>query len=101
MINETVVLLTSSYIEDGYGQQVPAPNIETTLLCKEKSVGRNEYYMAGQSGLKPEIVLIIKKYEYDGQQELIYKDKKYFVERTYSNSFEEIELVCVAVIKNV
>lgn len=101
MYNEEVTLITPKYIEDEYGQQVQAPDSEITLLCKTRSIGRQEYYMAGQNGLKPEVIIVIKGYEYDNQQELIYKNKRYYVERTYSTEFEEIELTCVAGVKDV
>ena len=92
MYNEEVTLISRQYTEDEYGQQEPGNEVKITLLCKTKSIGRNEHYMAGQNGLKPEIVIIIKGYEYDGQQELDYKNKRYSVERNYSVNFEEVEL---------
>lgn len=67
---------------------------ETTILCGKKSVGRNEFYSAAQAGLKPEIIFIVHDYEYNGEEKIRFEGKIYKVIKTYSVSFEEVELTC-------
>lgn len=70
---------------------------ETTVLCGKKSVGRNEFYNAAVSGLKPEIIFVIHDYEYSGQMQVKFEDKLYKVIKTYSLGFEEVELTCSSI----
>lgn len=88
-----LVLIAQEFTEDEIGNQV---QIETrrTVLCNVKSVGRNEFYSAATSGLKPSIVFVIHGYEYNGEQKVEFEGVKYNVIRTYSTDFEEIELTC-------
>ena len=88
-----LVLIAQGFSDDEIGNQIP---IETrkTVLCNVKSVGRNEFYSAATSGLKPSIVFVIHGYEYNGEQKVEFEGVKYNVIRTYSTDFEEIELTC-------
>jgi SPP1 family predicted phage head-tail adaptor len=89
-----VTLIGHEYGEpDALGQQRPVP-VETVILCAEKSVRASEFYAAGQSGLRPEIVLIVHRFEYDGQVEVEYRGRRLRVLRTYAIGLDEIELVC-------
>lgn len=92
-----LVLIAQEFTEDEIGNQVP---IETrrTVLCNVKSVGRNEFYSAATAGLRPSIVFVIHGYEYDGEREVEFESVKYRVIRTYSVSFEEVELTCERVL---
>ena len=94
-----LVLIAQEFTEDEIGNQV---QIETrrTVLCNVKSVGRNEFYSAATSGLKPSIVFVIHGYEYNGEQKVEFEGVKYNVIRTYSTDFEEIELTCERVAAN-
>lgn len=80
--------------KDEVGNQVPGDPIEVTILCGLQSVGRNEFYNAATYGMRPELIFTVHAYEYEGQQILRFEGKKYKVLRTYSTSFEEMELTC-------
>lgn len=88
-----LVLISETIQEDEIGNRIP---IETrkTILCDKKSAGRNEYYQAAAAGLKPELVLIVHAYEYNGEQLVEFEGKRYSVIRIYELNDEEIELVC-------
>ena len=100
MWNDEATLLEQGYAKDEYGQQIPSDPIITKVLCKTKSVGRREHYSAAQVGLQLDIVIVLKNYEYEGQDQLMFNKKKYQIERTYSTSYEEIELMCRLLPKN-
>jgi len=94
----TLISHETSYDEIGQGIEEP---IERNILCGVKSIGRNEYYAAAQTGLKPAITFVIHCYEYNGEKEVEFEGEKYKVIRTYATDFEEMELVCEKVVGNV
>lgn len=81
---EEVTLIKKTYKLDKIGNSIPTKE-ERTILCNEKSVYGNDFYIAGQVGLKPDVVLEIHNMEYDGEQDLRYKNKNYKVIRSYRN----------------
>lgn len=92
-----VTLIAQTMGEDDIGNQIPVET-ETTILCSKQSVGRSEYYNAAAAGLRPELVLIVHGYEYNGERIVRFEGSRYNVIRTYETDFEEIELTCERVI---
>ena len=88
-----LTLIRQEYQEDEIGNRIPVET-RTTILCVLKSVGRSEFYNAAVTGLRPEIVFVIHGYEYNGEQYVEFEGVRYRVIRTYSEDFEEMELVC-------
>lgn len=88
-----IILISKTFSEDEIGNQIPMET-QNKILCSEVSVGRNEFYNAALSNLKPEKIFIIHRFEYNEEREVIYKGHRYSVIRTYSNNVEEIELTC-------
>ena len=99
MYDHELVLIGESYEMDEWGNQV-AVETHIPILCQVKSVSRQEFYAAAQSGLKPEIVFVVHAYEYNDERKVEFEGKKYSVVRTYRADFEEMELVCEEVISN-
>jgi SPP1 family predicted phage head-tail adaptor len=92
-----VTLINQTYTEDEIGNQIPAET-ESTILCGRKSVTRSEFYKAAVNDLKPEIVLVVHPYEYDGQAKVRFEGTPYKVIRTYEASLEDLELTCEKVV---
>lgn len=92
-----LILIEQIYAEDEIGNQI-AINSETTVLCRLKSVARNEFYNAAVVDMKPEAVFIVHGYEYNNEKRVRFDGTEYTVIRTYAVDFEEIELVCEKVI---
>ena len=92
-----LTLVKQSYRLDDLMNQIPE-KVETVVYCDLKSITRVEYYNAASQGIKPEIVFVIHKFEYNEEKEILFEGKKYKVIRTYSTNFEEIELTCERVI---
>lgn len=97
MYNHELVLIGETTGFDEWENEVPIET-RTLVLCKLMSVGRNEFYAAAQSGLRPELVFVIHAYEYSGERQVEFEGEKYKVVRTYQEAFEEVELVCERVI---
>ena len=90
-----VTLISETYSENDIGEMVPAET-KTKILCREQSVGRSEFYTAAAAGHRPEVVLVVHRYEYNGERKVDYKNTRYNVIRAYAVNTEEIELVCEA-----
>lgn len=66
---------------------------ERIVFCNKKSIYSNEHYSAATLGIKLAMVLVIDPYEYDNEEEVIFENVKYLVERTYKVSDRDLELV--------
>lgn len=109
MYNHEVSLISHETTKDDIGNDVKTP-IERTVLCRLDSIGQSEFYNANVSGLKPELKIIIKVFEYNGEKDVLYEGTEYKVIRTYHKGeedparrikqlrFDEIELTCERVI---
>lgn len=65
------------------------------MLCQKQSVKTGEYYNAVEVGLTPSCEFVIKKLNYNGEEELEWNKERYQVIRTIDpkNKFD-IVLVC-------
>lgn len=109
MYNHEVTLVSYEITKDDIGNDVKTP-IKKTVLCRVDSIGQSEFYNANVSGLKPELKIITKVFEYQGEKEVIFEGVEYEVIRTYYKGeedptrrtkqlkFDEIELTCERVI---
>lgn len=97
--HELTLIGATSYIEDEVGNQIPVP-AETDIYCGLRSIGRNEFYNAAVTDMRPEIIFVIHPYEYNGEKQVRFKAKDeeesavYKVIRTYQKGTEEMELIC-------
>lgn len=59
--------------------------IEKEVMCKESSISKNDFYNAGNVGLKLSYILTINYFEYEEESKVIYKNKELDVIKTYRN----------------
>lgn len=92
--------------ENDMGDPIKKP-VERKILCDVQSITKSEHYAAAAYGLKPEIVFIVNKYDYENEKDVIFEGKHYKVDRTYIpkkskdiSDFESIELVCSGLVNN-
>lgn len=104
---ELTLIKKVGYTENDIGDSIPN-KVNQVILCDIKSVTRNELYAAAANGLKPEIVFIINKHEYNGESEVEFESRRYSVLRTFTpkktnsfSDFENLELVCQGVVGGV
>lgn len=91
MYNYSVILLKKEYSQDEYGNVI-STETQTEVLCDIRSLTRNEYYSAQQAGLRPSFVLLLNGFEYNGENEAIFKGEHYTLTRIFQTDFETIEL---------
>lgn len=87
----TAILIKETLTQDSIGQYIPGEPEQTEIFVEEKSVTRQEWHMAGRSGLTPDFVLVTPAVNYSGQSVILYKEQKYGIYRTYASG-DDIEL---------
>ena len=81
---------------DSIGNDLPSSETNTKCYAKVQSVKTNEFYSAVEVGLTPSVEFVIKKLNYNGEEEITWNDTRYQVIRTIvpKNKFDLV-LVCV------
>ncbi len=83
--------VTITYDEIGNSIETP---VNRLVFCAELSIYSSEFFNAGQTGIKPELMLVVDIEEYDGEESLLYNDNPYNVYRNYPRPDGLIELYC-------
>lgn len=80
---------------DSIGNDLPSSETNIKCYAKAQSVKTNEFYSAVEVGLTPSVEFVIKKLNYNGEEEITWNDTRYQVIRTIEpkNKFD-IVLVC-------
>ena len=93
--SEIIYLIGESIGADDIGNQISALTSSKKCYAKVQSVRTNEYYNAAEIGLTPSVEFVIKKLNYNGEQEIEWNNKRYEVIRVVEpkNKFD-IVLVC-------
>ena len=65
-----------------------------TVFAEEKSVTREEFFKAMQSGVSADAVFVINRDEYNRQNKVLYNGNTYRVYRTFAKDVYNIELMC-------
>ena len=86
-------LIGVTYEKDELGQPI-AKETETKVCCCRLPTPRDEYYKAGQNNIEVSETFTIHPYEYNGQNIVIFGEKRMKIVRTYKKNLEELELTC-------
>ena len=99
-----IKLISITYTENEIGDSIP-DETDKAILCGIRSIARSEHYAAAAHGLRPEIVFVVNRHEYEGQRLVEFNLERYTVIRTYMpgkakdiSDFENLELVCQRVV---
>lgn len=92
---EIIYLISKTIEEDDIGNFVSSSSTSKKIYAKKQSVKTSEFYNAIQTGFNPSVELVIKRSNYDGQDELEWNKERYSIIRTIDskNKFD-IVLVC-------
>ena len=93
--SEIIYLITEVKREDEIGNTIPSSYTSKKCYAKKQSVRKNEFYSAVEVGLTPSVEFVIKRLNYNGEQEVEWNNTRYQVKRTIDpkNKFD-IVLVC-------
>lgn len=93
--SEIIYLINLVKEADSIGNIVSTSESQVKCYAKKQSVKTNEFYSAVEVGLTPSCEFVIKRLNYDGQEELEWNNERFKVIRTIDpkNKFD-IVLVC-------
>lgn len=93
--SEIIYLITSVQTEDEIGNVTTSSETYTKCYAKKQSVKTNEFYNATMAGLTPSCEFVVKRLNYNGENELEWNNTRYTIIRTIDpkNKFD-IVLVC-------
>lgn len=96
IFNQTIDLVKQTFKQDELGQMIPDKTIYRTVYAAKKSVPQNEFFLCGQTGIKPESVFLVRTGEYNGETKLRYPANEsgttYSIYRIYDTVNECTEL---------
>lgn len=93
MFSDVIELIDIIHEIDDYGFETNI-EIKTEVFANKKSIRSNEFYESQKLGYKLSIMFEVRVEEFESQDYILYKNKKYKIERTYQKNAEIIELVC-------
>lgn len=93
--SEIIYLISKTLSQDSIGNVIPSAKTNTKCYAKRQSVKTGEYYNAVEVGLTPTCEFVIKRLNYNGEEELEWNNERYQIIRTVDpkNKFD-IVLVC-------
>lgn len=94
MLNDILYFPIVNPTEDELGQIDENEIYNRLAFCQKKSVPQNEFFNAGQSGIKAECILIVNSFEYRNEKKVQYKNTIYDIYREYERTDERTELYC-------
>lgn len=83
MTEAALTLISYDRQLDPYGVQKPGAPIRREIFAQVESIGRNEYFAAGQNGIRADYRFRVFAAEYHGERECEYNGERYTIYRTY------------------
>ena len=83
MTDGVITFFTRARTQDENGVWREGPPVAREVLAQIDSVSRDEFFAAGQNGLRPEYRFRVFQAEYQGERECGYDGEMYAIYRTY------------------
>lgn len=92
---EIIYLITKIKEEDDIGNDISSSESSKKCYAKQQSVRTSEFYNAIEVGMTPSIEFVIKRLNYNNEEEIEWNNQRYSVIRTADpkNKFD-IVLIC-------
>jgi SPP1 family predicted phage head-tail adaptor len=94
---ETVDLVSITQTTNAIGDFVDTETTSTVFADKQ-SIRQSEFYQAYATGLRPEIMFVIRQIDYSNQPRLKWNNKYYNIIRTFDKDGELVELICEGIV---
>lgn len=93
--SEIIYLVSKVKGEDEIGNTITSSETLTKSYAKKQNVKTNEFYNAVEIGMTPSCEFVIKRLNYNGEEELVFNNERYSIIRAIDpkNKFD-IVLVC-------
>ena len=82
MTDDVLELVSTTMQQNKYGVWVKTET-SRQVFCRVSSVSQTEFFEAGRNGLNPEWRFSVFAADYQGEETVIYNNKRYGVYRTY------------------
>ena len=97
LFRDVVKLISVTVTENDMGDIIETP-VEREVFADKQSIRQSEFYQAAATGLRPELMFVVRSIDYEGEPKLKYNGKKYAIIRTYDKDGELTELICQGVV---
>ena len=97
LFRDVVKLISINVTENDMGDIIETP-VEREVFADKQSIRQSEFYQAAATGLRPELMFVVRSIDYNGEQKLKYNSKEYTIIRTYDKDGELTELICQGVV---
>lgn len=88
--SEIIYLISTVKTEDEIGNIINSSETSTKCYAKKQSVKTNEFYSAVEVGLTPSCEFVVKRLNYNGEEELEWNNERYMVIRTIDQKTSSI-----------
>ena len=99
LFRDVIKLISVTVTENDMGDIIEAP-VEREVFADKQSIRQSEFYQAAATGLRPELMLVVRSIDYNQEPKLKHGDKEYTIIRTYDTDGELTELVCQGVVND-
>lgn len=99
LFKEVIRLISTTTTENDMGDIIETYN-EREVYADKQSIRQSEFYQAAATGLRPELMFVVRSIDYNQEPKLKHGDKTYTIIRTYDKDGELIELICQGVVNN-
>ena len=97
LFRDVVKLISIAVTENDMGDIIETP-VEREVFADKQSIRQSEFYQAAATGLRPELMFVVRSIDYEGEPKLKCNGKEYTIIRTYDKDGELTELVCQGVV---
>ena len=97
LFKEVIRLISTTTTENDMGDIIETYN-EREVYADKQSIRQSEFYQAAATGLRPELMFVVRSIDYNQEPKLKHGDKTYTIIRTYDKDGELTELVCQGVV---
>ena len=93
LFKEVIKLISITTGENSMGDPIETPTTKEVFADKQ-SIRQSEFYQAAATGLRPELMFVVRSIDYNQEPKLKHGDETYTIIRTYDRDGELIELIC-------
>ena len=97
LFKEVIKLISITTTENDMGDIIETP-VEREVFADKQSIRQSEFYQAAATGLRPELMFVVRSIDYNQEPKLKHGDKTYTIIRTYDKDGEFTELICQGVV---
>ena len=97
LFKDVIKLISFATTDNSLGDVIETP-IEREVFADKQSIRQSEFYQAAATGLRPELMFVVRSIDYNQEPKLKHGDKTYTIIRTYDKDGELIELICQGVV---